>query len=174
MFCGKGGDLMKIPVLLLEDGSHVFEEIIEPGELNFIEADHYPNDIRIQVQINKFNNNITCHVHVETVATYTCDRCLSEYNEDFSDDFEMIFHIGKNDFEVDEDDVILIAPETKEIDLNERIIESLVLGVPMKKLCKADCKGICPHCGADLNKEACKCPAGPIDPRWDELRKLLK
>ncbi len=165
---------MKIPILHLEDGSHVFEDRIEGGTLEFIEKEYYPGEIKVKVILSKFKENITCHVHIETDAHYQCDRCLEEYDESFLDDFEMIFHVGKSDFEVDEDDVMLISPETKEIDFTDRIIESLVLGVPMKKLCKPDCKGICPHCGADLNKESCKCPSGPVDPRWDELRKLLK
>lgn len=165
---------MKIPILHLEDGSHVFEENIDEGSLDFIEKEYYPESIAVRVELHKFKENITCHVHLETNAHFHCDRCLEEYDQPFHDDFEMIFHIGKKDFEVDEDDVLLIAPDTKEIDFTDRIIESLVLGVPMKKLCKIDCKGICPHCGADLNKETCKCPAGPVDPRWDELRKLLK
>lgn len=165
---------MKIPILHLEDGSHVFEESIGEGTLDFIEKEYYPETVQVRVVLNKFKQNITCHVHLETTAHFRCDRCLEEYDQNFHDDFEMIFHIGKKDFEVDEDDVIMIAPDTKEIDFTGRIIESLVLGVPMKKLCKVDCKGICPHCGADLNKEKCKCPAGPVDPRWDELRKLLK
>lgn len=165
---------MKIPILHLEDGSHVFEEVIPAGTLHFIEEEHYQGEIRATIHLNKFKNNITCDVHLETVASYQCDRCLADYHEDFVDDFEMIFHIGAHDLETDEDDVIEIRADTKEIDFTDRIIESLVLGVPMKRLCKPDCKGICPHCGADLNVQACKCPTGPVDPRWDSLRKMLK
>ncbi|GAB4185093.1 MAG: DUF177 domain-containing protein [Calditrichia bacterium] len=165
---------MKIPILHLEDGSHHFDGVIEKGTLDFYESGHYPHDIRVSVDMSKFKENITCKIHLETEAKFACDRCLEEFTRGFEDNFEILFHIGPGDFNPEEDDVVLVSPETKEIDFDERIIESLVLGVPMKSLCKEDCKGICPHCGVDLNKGACRCPASSVDPRWDELRKLLK
>jgi uncharacterized protein len=39
----------------------------------------------------------------------------------------------------------------------------------MKQLCKSDCKGICPGCGVDLNREKCRCSGKTVDPRWEKL-----
>jgi len=47
------------------------------------------------------------------------------------------------------------------------------LSIPMKLLCREDCQGICPGCGANLNQEACRCGEKPGDPRWEKLRELL-
>jgi uncharacterized protein len=69
--------------------------------------------------------------------------------------------------------VQFISPNTHEIDLSFGVRESLLLALPMKVLCSEDCKGLCPHCGANLNEESCDCVAETIDPRWAELRKLL-
>jgi uncharacterized protein len=51
------------------------------------------------------------------------------------------------------------------------LIEQLQLNIPMKPLCRPDCAGLCPTCGADLNQGACAC-AKPADPRWDRLAAL--
>ena len=58
--------------------------------------------------------------------------------------------------------------ETKPI-----LIEQLQLNIPMKPLCRPDCAGLCPTCGADLNLGPCGCPTGGSDPRWAGLQ-LLK
>lgn len=165
---------MKIPVYQLKDGIHKLEEVIKGGELHFYEEQFFPNDIYIQAVLSKFNENITLKVDLETKAKFECDRCLQEFDKIITGKFNMLFYTGSQDIGEDEDDVVIIKSDDKEIDINDRIIESLVLSVPIKKLCSEDCKGICPHCGADLNHEPCKCPDTPVDPRWDNLRKLLK
>jgi uncharacterized protein len=42
----------------------------------------------------------------------------------------------------------------------------------MKPLCRADCSGLCPTCGKDLNEGQCNCERTEIDPRWAKLSKL--
>ena len=165
---------MKINIQQLPEGVHKINEIIKANGLRFFKDEYYNSDISLNLVLNKFRNNIKVHVEIETNASFTCDKCLAEFIKRFQDEFDMVYYLGEKDLETDEDDVVIIAPDEKEIDLSARIIESLVLGVPIKKLCKDDCKGICSHCGADLNNEKCKCPDKPVDPRWDNLRKLLK
>jgi len=68
----------------------------------------------------------------------------------------------------------MLLPDTVEIDLTDRVIEYLILTIPMKNICRSECKGICPGCGADLNHETCRCVETAVDPRWEGLRKLMK
>jgi len=61
------------------------------------------------------------------------------------------------------------------IDLEPMAREAVVLGLPLAPLCRPDCKGLCPSCGADLNQGPCGCPPAAADPRWaalDALRPL--
>ena len=60
-----------------------------------------------------------------------------------------------------------------EIDLSEEIREVLLLNVPLKPLCNPDCKGLCQHCGRNLNLEKCACAPDNQDPRWEKLRKTI-
>ena len=164
---------MRIPILHLEEGIHHYDFHIAGGSLQFYRNEVYPHDLDVHVELNKFERNIHCKVHVETVAHYICDRCLEHYERPYATDFKVLFHIGTHDLETDEEDVILLPPETVDIDLTDRLQEVLILDVPMKMLCREDCKGICPGCGADLNHEQCQCEERPIDPRWLKLRELL-
>jgi uncharacterized protein len=60
--------------------------------------------------------------------------------------------------------------DSDRIDLTDRIIEAIVVEVPMKVLCSESCKGLCPYCGADLNEEKeHKCRHDDVDPRWKKL-----
>jgi len=58
--------------------------------------------------------------------------------------------------------------------LDELVHDHLLLGLPQKLLCRPDCRGMCPRCGANLNAGECGCPADDVDPRLAPLMDLLK
>ncbi|HEY0930212.1 MAG TPA: DUF177 domain-containing protein [Gemmatimonas sp.] len=106
----------------------------------------------------------------EGAAVAECRRCLCEVTVSVSDDVHLIFAESGND-EAEEDDVVLIPPGDRELDLRPVVREEWLLAVPAFALCREDCQGFCPSCGADRNSEACTCPP-PSDPRWDGLRAM--
>ena len=165
---------MKIPILHLEEGYHHFSELIKGGSLHFYRNEVYPNDLNVEVDLDKFEKNISSQISVSTVAHYRCDRCLTEYERNFSERLDILFHIGTEEIETDEDEVISISPDIKEIDITPYIEECLIVSIPMKVLCHEDCKGICAGCGADLNKENCRCPEKPHDSRWEKLIEIKR
>ncbi len=165
---------MKIPILHLEDGLHQFQDKITGGSLHFYRDEIYPNDILVYVDLNKFEKNISCSIKLSTRAHYICDRCLAEYDRDFNEQVDLLFHTGTTDIDSDEESVVRISPEQKEIELLPYIQEALILSIPMKLLCNKSCKGICAGCGADLNHEKCSCTEKPVDPRWEKLIALRK
>ena len=61
----------------------------------------------------------------------------------------------------------------EKIDLDQVAEEQMNLSFPMRMLCREDCKGVCPVCGADLNQIECGCKRNDIDPRLEDLKKLL-
>lgn len=165
---------MKLPILHLVDGIHQFEQVLKPESLNFYRQALYPHPLRVEVELNKFERNIQGSIRVETTARYECDRCLTVYERPLALDFNLLFRIGKDTLQTEEDEVVVLPAETVELDLSEWIQEQLVLAIPMKMLCSKDCKGICAGCGANLNTDACSCAAPDTDPRWDKLKTLLK
>lgn len=74
--------------------------------------------------------------------------------------------------EGEESDTILIVPDMK-LDLDELIYTEVIMSLPMKHLCKKECKGICSKCGKNLNDGNCNCETKEIDPRLSALAELL-
>jgi uncharacterized protein len=109
--------------------------------------------------------------------TLSCIRCLKPIVEPTRDDIELMVLVDRHP-EVESEHALHVQ-DLGQLYINEEIletdpilIEQLQLNVPMKPLCRADCKGLCPECGADLNEGACSCAETRVDPRWEALAAL--
>jgi uncharacterized protein len=101
-----------------------------------------------------------------------CRRCLNDATAHVAGEEHVIF-VDADDEEADNPDVFSLDPRADEIDLRPAVREAWLLAVPGFLLCRDDCKGLCPTCGADLNAGDCGCPPQvAADPRWDALRSL--
>lgn len=60
------------------------------------------------------------------------------------------------------------------LDLDDLALSDILLALPVKNLCKEDCKGLCPVCGVNRNTETCECLKKQVDPRLEKLGELLK
>ncbi|MDD3225305.1 MAG: DUF177 domain-containing protein [Clostridium sp.] len=98
----------------------------------------------------------------------TCSRCLKKFAHELNIEFHEKL---TNNPENKDDEVIFI--DNDNFDLTEIVENNVIVSLPIKRLCKPDCKGLCPTCGADLNHETCKCEDQKIDPRFEELKKLF-
>ncbi len=76
--------------------------------------------------------------------------------------------------ELEEEDLAVSFYRDDKIDLNQMIWEQVYLALPMKPLCKDDCRGLCPQCGTNLNLSQCNCERDFVDPRLAALKSLLK
>ena len=68
----------------------------------------------------------------------------------------------------------LIVAENNSLDIDQIAEMALLLWLPAKQLCREDCKGLCPICGADRNEVDCGCDTRRVDPRLEGLKKLLE
>jgi len=104
---------------------------------------------------------------IKTEVILECSRCLSSVRYPIKTGFKQKYS------EVAEEEETLPANGDK-IDLGKPVIESILLELPIKVLCKEECKGLCPECGLDRNDVECNCTHDQIDPRMLELKKLLE
>ena len=111
------------------------------------------------------------HGHIEGDVVLECSRCLADARAHVSDEAHLIF-AERGDEDTDDPDVYKLDPNTAELDLRPAIREEWLLAAPTFALCREDCKGLCPRCGADLNAGPHRCASEAADPRWDALRKL--
>jgi uncharacterized protein len=103
-------------------------------------------------------------------AVSECRRCLTQVQLTVSHELQLLFALTGVE-EAEEDDVVPVPPNSRELDLRPAVREEWLLTVPAFALCRDDCKGICPTCGVDRNTDACNC-ASETDPRWAGLRDL--
>lgn len=105
---------------------------------------------------------------IEGTLRSECRRCLREVDTPIAEDVHVLFAPG-DDLVADDPDAYRLPRHAQVIDLRPAVREQWILGVPGFVVCTAGCRGICPHCGADLNAGPCNCPA-EADPRWEALR----
>ncbi len=107
--------------------------------------------------------------HIEGEAAGSCRRCLTDAREAVREDVHVLY-VGEGDEEVaDDPDAYQIPPRALTLDLSTAVREQWLLAAPEFFLCRDDCKGLCPRCGADWNAATCTCKA-ETDSRWDALR----
>lgn len=99
-----------------------------------------------------------------------CDRCDEDIKKEYSFSVHKIIVQGMENDNDDFDDYIIA--ENNIVDVDALVEEEIHLFLPAKMLCKEDCKGICPNCGKNLNKEVCNCKK-EVDPRMAALLQLL-
>lgn len=165
---------MKVNIQNLKDGQHFFEFEKNSNELDIADTEMFASVIKVQSNLDKRKNDLVVFSRVRTRANYICDRCLAPFNEAIDEKFTIMFTTDQSYLDSDDNDLVqLISAHTREIDLSCGVRESILLAVPMKHLCSQDCRGLCPTCGANLNRETCRCVHNVIDPRWEVLKKLV-
>jgi uncharacterized protein len=106
-------------------------------------------------------------------AQAECRRCLTDVTVPVSDEISFVYAEAEAEG-ADEPDVYPYDPQDGALDLAPAVREQWLLAVPGFALCREDCQGICPTCGADRNLGPCACRTKEPDPRWDALRALKK
>lgn len=114
---------------------------------------------------------------VETLLELPCSRCLEAFRWPVNAIFDLRYQprmpvTAKTEREIEEDDFSSAFYENDEIDLVQMMREQFFLSLPMKPLCRPDCQGLCPTCGANLNRGTCACKRDWDDPRLAVLKSL--
>lgn len=110
-----------------------------------------------------------------------CVRCLEPVRLDVSESLDLLYlpHTsnvaldGEEDRPLGREELAVDYYREEQIDLRHMVLEQIVLSLPMKPLCRADCQGLCPVCGGNRNLADCGCAPDATDPRWEGLKALL-
>jgi len=106
-----------------------------------------------------------------------CARCLEPVPQDIARDFELLYRplgadAGRDELSVTDAEAEIGYYQGEGILLEDVLREQVLLALPLKVTCREDCKGLCPHCGRNLNEEACSCSVPMEDPRWAALKEV--
>lgn len=129
-----------------------------------------------KVELMRTNRSILVTGHLEVSIRGQCVRCLEEFDQplalDFQEEFFPVLDIATGQpLPPAEEPGAFTIDENHELDLGEAVRQYTLLAVPMKPVCRPDCRGLCPRCGANLNLGPCGCPPS-TDPRWAKLREI--
>ncbi len=138
----------------------------------------YPvaGNVSLDVILSRSGENILVKGTVGFTLKLPCSRCSKEILTRKTEKIEVRYvpdTLFETEFELTETDVNTVFYQGNIVDLEQPVRDAIVLSIPMKFVCKADCKGLCPRCGKDLNEGKCSCTERGVDPRWQALGKLL-
>lgn len=130
----------------------------------------FAQPVHVEGQVRNRAGALELKARLHTVLSLVCDRCAKPFQREKTVDYDTLlaFELANR-----ESDDIVELNQDGELELDELMREVFLLEMDTKNLCSEDCKGLCPGCGADLNREACLCKK-ETDPRWAKLVKLLE
>jgi uncharacterized protein len=152
------------------DGIHLIEFSKSAKKLGLNEP--FCGEVLLNCKMDKSQRQIVLFCDVTLDTQFICDRCAIDFRRDLKNHFQNIYLFEKREDNVEDSDVYYLSPDKDTIELNSDIIEYANLSIPLKNLCKEDCKGLCIKCGVNLNDLSCDCKTTEIDPRWAPLSKL--
>jgi len=160
---------MIVKITNLPVGIHAlrFEKTVEELQLD----EPFVDNLILDCKLDKSQHQIVVSCKLMVFTQLICDRCNVEFVKEYLSNFTLLYLFGKD---IDNKDVNVkyLSPSDDKIDLTEDVLDYIKLAIPMKKICKEDCKGLCVKCGTILNQNKCDCHDDDTDPIWDPLLKL--
>lgn len=135
-------------------------------------SEEFVGNVTADVKMDKSVHQIVLNIELTVTAKLECDRCTKEFTKDFTRDFSLVYLFEHNEKKEDDTEVHFLDPDEDKINIAPDVKDYAYLTLPMKKLCDDECKGLCSHCGKDLNEGDCNCGEETINPVWEPLLKL--
>ncbi len=130
----------------------------------------FSHGVHIKGKVRNMAGAMLLNVRLSTVLSLLCDRCAQPFEKEKTVEYETLLAF---ELENGESDEIVLLDKDGVLELDELMQEVFLLEMDMKNLCSEDCKGLCSGCGANLNREPCRCKK-EIDPRLAKLAQLLE
>jgi len=149
-----------------------FSFVVTAADIDAIHADYsFEGPITVCGFVTDVGSSYRLQGVVACDKSFICDRCLGHFVEkqkhSFSEDFQRKDEDG-------EEDAAVNYFSGDAIDIADLVRDTVLAAQPLNNICRPDCRGLCPQCGADLNLGDCGCDRLVIDPRLAALQQLLK
>lgn len=187
---------MRFDLSRFKSGTDQIVRTYDPGAFGTATADtddfRVAEPVHLTLDFKKNGNRVAVTGHVRASLEVPCSRCLEPYRVPVDAKIDLTYYPASDPLatakpartspksdeadgdEVKEDDLGVSFYTGDFIDLEQIMREQFYLALPMKPLCVENCKGLCPVCGINRNRETCSCASTWVDPRFDALRKLTK
>lgn len=169
---------MTIDLFDISEPVYEFQTELAPDEINLDEESaRLLRRVSIAGTLRKGIAQVDVEGNIRAEIEIDCTRCLSKAETELSFPFKVVYVTEENYTEAEEaelnaEDLEVAIFDGEKIDLNELAREQITLNLPTRFLCRDNCQGLCPKCGANKNSDNCSCEEKESDPRWSALKNL--
>lgn len=150
------------------------------GEIDFLDAilrQTSPLKVEAKAELKQVLEEIRLTGHFSVDLELDCDRCLVPYRWPIQAEFDLLYAPESADTQPEEaglkdDEAEVAFYKGAGLELEEVLREQVLLALPMRRVCREDCQGLCPTCGENWNDRECDCEQEIPDPRWTALKDL--
>ena len=130
--------------------------------------------LEVQLDVQQAQHDVVVRGRLEGEAELACRRCLTPVTTPIDQEVTWLFREGVSQVDAEAEEIYSLPERGNELDLSGALREHLLLAVPEFVECQDACKGLCPHCGVNLNETTCSCETSQTDDRWAALKQLTK
>src|SRR4029077_328008 len=144
------------------------DDLQTSGRAQLVEERHGKHQI---VKDIRLTGELTTKVEMD------CARCLEPVVQKVARTFDLLYRpqgtdAGRAELSVTSAEAEVSYYQGEGLLLEDALREQVLLALPIKAICREDCKGLCPHCGRNMNVEPCSCAEPVEDPRWSALKDI--
>jgi uncharacterized protein len=129
-----------------------------------------PLQVRLEAQLA--THDVLVRGEINGHFVLPCRRCLIDVAVKLQEEVAFLYRPGLSAQQAEEQDFFPLPERADQLDLRDALREHVMLAVPRFAVCDDACRGLCPHCGTNLNQTQCDCSPAQVDERWGALRKL--
>lgn len=163
-----------------------FAETIQPGIIDFgseyrqqtpLETSGRADLVEEHHGKHKIIQDIRLKGRLSTQLELNCARCLDPVRQEIQRDFDLLYRpqgadAGRDEMSVTDAEAEISYYEGAGVLLEDLLREQVLLSVPLKVTCQENCRGLCAHCGKNLNEGPCDCTFENEEPRWAALKEI--
>ncbi|MBU0508498.1 DUF177 domain-containing protein [bacterium] len=151
---------MKVHLPSYPPGVHTISESLDPSDLG-LDEQLFGENIQAKLVLDRHDPYLEFDFDLRACVRLECDLCLTAYDAEVNVCSPMLYVLGNRTTvpDVDDPEIVYVPAGTTDLDISTDLRDFLILALPRRNLCREDCRGLCPHCGTDLNMQLCTCGA---------------
>jgi len=153
-----------------------FDEVLAPAALDLDDDECSATEVRLRGRgVREQPGQVALQATMDARLQLRCVRCLERFEHALRVEFDLLLVAdepepeGEGERETEAREALLFHAEEGRVALGDVAREQVHLNLPLKPLCRPDCRGLCPTCGVDRNRLECACAGEEVDPRLAPL-----
>ena len=138
--------------------------------------------VHLEGQVVPAKDGLLLRGRLRAITLIPCARCLEAFELPLDSNIMRVFvrgpvsgsSGGSEERKMQVEEIPLTSYDGRRIDLRSLAVEQIQLDLPLKPICREDCRGLCDQCGGNRNQVSCDCSHAPVDPRWAALETFRK